>query len=140
LGSCHHRGVSTENSFSRYSCLCVLHGFCKITSSKLFKQSFLGRSHMGKLGAKTSQWRPVQVPYLPYPRYVTVRQKLELFGRPLRNQQHPTIKVQTFIVKTSRSKWRRKVGWVPSHQQGMGNSFYLLPWGFSVAHHHYFFN
>jgi hypothetical protein len=75
---------------------------------------------------------PVQVPYLPYPRYATVRQKLELFGRPLRNQQHPTIKVQTFIVKTSRSKWRRKVGWVPSHQQGMGNSFYLLSWGFDV--------
>jgi hypothetical protein len=29
--------------------------------AKLFKKSFLGRSHMGKLGAKTSQWRPLQV-------------------------------------------------------------------------------
>ena len=44
----------------------VLHGFCKITL-KLFKKSFLGRSHMGTLGAKTSQWRPGHVPYLPYP-------------------------------------------------------------------------
>jgi hypothetical protein len=26
---------------------------------------------MGTLGAKTSQWRPGHVPYLPYPRYVT---------------------------------------------------------------------
>jgi hypothetical protein len=71
------RGVSTENSaygkhynyvlhllfinFSRYSCLCVLHGFCKITSRKWFNKSFLGRSHMVTLGAKTSQWRPLQV-------------------------------------------------------------------------------
>ena len=30
-------------------------------SRKLFKKSFLGRSHMGALGAKTSQWRPFQV-------------------------------------------------------------------------------
>ena len=41
-------------------CLCVLHGFCKITSRKLFKKSFLRRSHMGTLGAKTSQGRPLQ--------------------------------------------------------------------------------
>jgi hypothetical protein len=34
-----------------------LHGFCKITSRKLFNKSFLGRSHMGTLGAKTSLWR-----------------------------------------------------------------------------------
>ena len=27
------------------------------------------------LGAKTSQWRPEHVPYLPYPRYATVRLK-----------------------------------------------------------------
>jgi len=26
---------------------------------------------MGTLGAKTSQWRPGHVPYLPYPRYAT---------------------------------------------------------------------
>jgi hypothetical protein len=38
-----------------------LHGFCKITARKLFKKSVLGRSHMGTLGAKTSQWRPLQV-------------------------------------------------------------------------------
>jgi hypothetical protein len=37
--------------------VCVLHGFCKITSRKLFKKYFLGRSHMGTLGTKTSQWR-----------------------------------------------------------------------------------
>ena len=49
-----------------------LHGFCKITSRELFKKSFLGRSHMGTLGANTSQWRPGHVPYLPYPRYATV--------------------------------------------------------------------
>ena len=36
--------------------VCVLHGFCKITSRKLFKKYFLGRFHMGTLGAKTSQW------------------------------------------------------------------------------------
>ena len=35
--------------------------FCKITSRKLFKKIFLGRSHMGTLGAKTSQWHPLQV-------------------------------------------------------------------------------
>jgi hypothetical protein len=35
--------------------VCVLHGFCKITLRKLFKKSFLGRSHMGTLGTKTSQ-------------------------------------------------------------------------------------
>ena len=29
--------------------------------AKLLKKSFLGRSHMGTLGAKTSQWRPLQV-------------------------------------------------------------------------------
>jgi hypothetical protein len=29
--------------------------------AKLFKKSFLGRSHMGTLGAKTSQWHPLQV-------------------------------------------------------------------------------
>jgi hypothetical protein len=51
--------------------LCVLHDFGKITSRKLFKKSFLGRSHMGTLGAKTSRWRPGHVPYLPYPRYAT---------------------------------------------------------------------
>jgi hypothetical protein len=28
---------------------------------KLFKKSFLGRSLMGTLGAKTSQWHPLQV-------------------------------------------------------------------------------
>ena len=44
-----------------YSCLCVLHGFCKITSRKLSKKSCLGRFHMGILGTKTSQWRPLQV-------------------------------------------------------------------------------
>ena len=38
---------------------------------KLFKKSFLGRSHLGTLGVKTSQWRPGQVPFLPYPRYAT---------------------------------------------------------------------
>ena len=64
------------NNFFRYSCLCVLHGFCRITSRKLFKKSFLGHSHMGTLGAKTSQcapfkWHPGHVPYLPYPRYAT---------------------------------------------------------------------
>jgi hypothetical protein len=32
------------NNFSMYSCLCVLHGFCKFTSRKLYKKSFLGRS------------------------------------------------------------------------------------------------
>jgi hypothetical protein len=26
---------------------------------------------MGTLGAKTSQWHPGHVPYLPYPRYAT---------------------------------------------------------------------
>ena len=26
---------------------------------------------MGTLGAKTSQWRPGHVPYLPHPRYAT---------------------------------------------------------------------
>ena len=35
--------------------VCVLHGFCKITLRKLFKKSFLGHSHMGTLGTKTSQ-------------------------------------------------------------------------------------
>ena len=50
--------------------------FCKITSRKLSKKYFLGRSHMGTLGAKTSQWHsfkwcPGHVPYLPYPRYAT---------------------------------------------------------------------
>ena len=36
--------------------VCVLHGFCKITLRKLFKNYFfLGRSHMGILGTKTSQ-------------------------------------------------------------------------------------
>jgi hypothetical protein len=40
---------------------CVLHSFCKITSRKLYKTSFLGRSHMGTLGTKTSQWHPLQV-------------------------------------------------------------------------------
>ena len=35
--------------------------FCKITSRKLFKISFLRCSHMGTLCAKTSQWRPLQV-------------------------------------------------------------------------------
>ena len=35
--------------------------FLQITSRKLFKKSFLGRSHMGTLGAKTSQWHPLQV-------------------------------------------------------------------------------
>jgi len=35
--------------------------FLQITSRKLFKKSFLGRSHMGTLGTKTSQWRPLQV-------------------------------------------------------------------------------
>ena len=48
-----------------------IHGFCKITSRKLFKKSFLGRSYLGTLGAKTSQWRPGHMPYLPYPRYAT---------------------------------------------------------------------
>ena len=43
---------------------------------KIFKNIFLGRSHMGTLGDKTSQWRlfkwlPGHVPYLPYPRYAT---------------------------------------------------------------------
>jgi hypothetical protein len=33
----------------------------QITSRKLFNKSFLERSHMGTLGAKTSQWRPLQV-------------------------------------------------------------------------------
>jgi hypothetical protein len=47
--------------------VCVLHGFCKITARKLFKKYFLGRSHMWTLGAKTSQWHPGHVPYLPYP-------------------------------------------------------------------------
>jgi hypothetical protein len=37
---------------------CVLHGFCRITSRKLFIKSFLGHSHMGTLGAKTSQCAP----------------------------------------------------------------------------------
>ena len=51
--------------------------FCEITSRKLFKQYFLGRSHMGTLGTKTSQWhpfkwRPRHVPFLPCPRYATV--------------------------------------------------------------------
>ena len=53
-----------------YSCLCVLHGFCKITSRKLFKKSFEDVPK-GTLGAKTSQWCPGHVPYLPYPRYAT---------------------------------------------------------------------
>jgi len=35
--------------------------FFNITSRKLFKKSFLGRSHMGTVGAKTSQWRPLHV-------------------------------------------------------------------------------
>ena len=30
---------------------------------------FAKKIHMGTLGAKTSQWRPGHVPYLPYPRY-----------------------------------------------------------------------
>jgi hypothetical protein len=38
--------------------------------AKLLK-NLLGRSHMGTLGAKTSQWHPGHVPYLPYPRYAT---------------------------------------------------------------------
>ena len=45
--------------------------FLQITSRKLFKKSFLGRSHLGTLGAKTCQWRPGHVPYLSYPRYAT---------------------------------------------------------------------
>jgi hypothetical protein len=53
--------ITFINNFSRYSCLYVLHGFCKITSRKLFKKSFLECSHMETLGAKTSQWRPLQV-------------------------------------------------------------------------------
>ena len=48
------------NNFSRYSCLCVLHGFYKIFQEHYLKH-LLGRSHMGTLGAKTSQWRPLQV-------------------------------------------------------------------------------
>ena len=35
--------------------------FFQITSRKLFTKSFLGRSHMGTLGAKISQWRLLQV-------------------------------------------------------------------------------
>jgi hypothetical protein len=41
---------------------------------KLLKKCFLERFHMGTLGTKTSQWRPVHVPYLPYPRYATAHQ------------------------------------------------------------------
>ena len=46
---------------------------------KIILKIFLGRSHMGTLGAKTSQWRPLQVAprtraYLSYPRYATALQ------------------------------------------------------------------
>ena len=48
----------------------------KLLQEYYFKNHFLGRSHVGTVGAKTSQWRPLQVtprhvPYLPYHRYAT---------------------------------------------------------------------
>ena len=45
--------------------------FAKLLQENYLKKSFLGRSHIGTLGAKTSQWCPGHVPYLPYPRYAT---------------------------------------------------------------------
>ena len=35
--------------------------FLQIISRKLLKKIFLGGSHMGTLGDKTSQWRPLQM-------------------------------------------------------------------------------
>jgi hypothetical protein len=35
--------------------------FAKLLQENYLKNLFLGRSHMGTLGAKTSQWRPLQV-------------------------------------------------------------------------------
>jgi len=45
--------------------------FAKLLQENYLKILFLGCSHMGTLGTKTSQWRPGHVPYLPYPRYTT---------------------------------------------------------------------
>jgi hypothetical protein len=45
--------------------------FAKLLQENYLKNLFLGRSHMGTLGTKTSQWRPGHVHYLPYPRYAT---------------------------------------------------------------------
>ena len=48
------------NNLSSYSCLCVLHGFRKFTSRKLFKKSFR-TFPFGNIRHKSSQWRPLQV-------------------------------------------------------------------------------
>ena len=45
--------------------------FAKLLRENYLKKYFLGRFHMGTLGAKTSRWRPGHVPYLPCPRYAT---------------------------------------------------------------------
>ena len=62
--------ASTKIAFYIYNLLIISPGihvyvyymvFFNIISRTLFKKSVLGRSHMGTLRAKTSQWRPLQV-------------------------------------------------------------------------------
>jgi hypothetical protein len=46
--------------------------FAKLLQENYLKNLFLGRSHMGTLCAKTSQWRPLQVAYESIARLCTV--------------------------------------------------------------------
>jgi hypothetical protein len=62
--------ASTKIAFYIYYLLIISPGihvymyymvFAKLLQKNYLKNLFLGRSHMGTLGAKTSQWRPLQV-------------------------------------------------------------------------------
>ena len=58
--------ASTKIAFYIYYLLIISPGihvyvYYMVFAKLLKEQSFLGRSHMGTLGAKTSQWRPLQV-------------------------------------------------------------------------------
>ena len=67
------------NNFSRYSYLYVYYMvFSKLLQENYLKKSFIGRSIMGPLGTKTSQWSLGHVLYLPYPRYATVSWQVQV--------------------------------------------------------------
>jgi hypothetical protein len=57
--------ASTKIAFYSYYLLIISPGIY------VYYMVFAKKIHMGTLGAKTSQWRPGHVPYLPYPRNAT---------------------------------------------------------------------
>ena len=59
--------ASTKIAFYSYYLLIISPGI----HVYVYYMVFAKKIHMGTLGAKTSQWRPGHVPYLPYPRYAT---------------------------------------------------------------------